>query len=103
VVSSKDYVVIEGIKKDGAKLRPSDWIERLSSTLASFGADQRLRYDTCVRPCIIEGKCCLVVARDLSDKNPAAYDFIMAFAESNHLRIQLDRRQGERALHAEAV
>lgn len=99
----EDYVVIEGIKEDGNRLRPSDWIERLSSSLASFGMDHRLRYDTCVQPCVVDGQKCLVVARDLSEKNPAAYDFIMGFARSNQLRLQLDRRRDERALCVQAI
>ena len=97
----KNYVVIEGVKEDGNRLRPGDWIERLSSSLASFDHDHRLRYDACVQPCIVEGRKCLVVARDLSEKNPAAYEFIMGFARSNQLRLQLDRREDERALRVQ--
>ncbi len=98
---SEDRLVIHGVREDGGKLRPSDWIERISSTLASFGPDQRLHYADSVQPCIIEGEKCLVVARGLSNSNPAAYDFIIDFARSNRLRIQFDRRRGERALQPE--
>jgi len=90
--------VIKGIKEDGAKLRPSDWIERLSSTLASFGKDQRLKYNESVQPCMINGEKCLVVARGLSTKNPEMYDFVMGFAKGNKLQIMTDRRVGDRAL-----
>jgi len=93
-----DKVVIEGIKEDGSKLRPSDWIERISSTLAHFGDDQRLKYSESVKPCMIGGKKCLVVAQCLEDTHPETYQFVMAFAASNNLRIQADRRQGDRAL-----
>ena len=48
--------VIRGVTEDGRKLRPSDWIERISSTLASFGSDQRLQYSNAVAPCIIDGE-----------------------------------------------
>ncbi len=92
--------VIKGIKEDGAKLRPSDWIERLSSTLASFGQDQRLKYNECVQPCMINGEKCLVVARGLSVKNPEMYDFVMGFARGNKLQIVTDRRSDDRALKA---
>ncbi len=97
-MTEEGRVVIHGTREDGGRLRPSDWIERISSTLASFGEDHRLRYADSVQPCIIDGEKCLVVARGLRDSNPAAYDFIMDFAESNRLRIQVDRRRGERAL-----
>ena len=97
-MSQQDRVVIHGTKEDGSKLRPSDWIERLSSTLASFGGDHRLKYSASVKPCVIEGKKCLVVARCLEESNPEAYAYVMSFAKSNNLQIQMDRREGDRAL-----
>ena len=100
-MTEEERLVIHGTREDGSRLRPSDWIERISSTLASFGEDHRLRYEDSVRPCVIEGEKCLVVARGLARTNPAAWDFIMAFAESNQLRIQIDRRYGARALSPE--
>lgn len=98
VVTNDENWVIRGVTEEGKKLRPSDWIERISSTLASFGNDHRLQYSNAVAPCMIDGEKCLVVARNLNDINPDAYDFIMGFAKSNQLCIREDRRQGERAL-----
>ena len=92
--------VIRGVTEEGKKLRPSDWIERISSTLASFGSDHRLHYSNAVAPCMIDGEKCLVVARNLNDINPEAYEFVMGFAKSNQLCIREDRREGERALSA---
>lgn len=88
-----ETVVIHGIREDGKKFRPSDWIERLSATLASFGADQRLSYAQSAKPCMINGEKCLVVEADLAQTNPEAYDFIIDFARSNQLRIEKDRRK----------
>lgn len=99
-MTSEDKWVIRGVTEEGKKLRPSDWIERISSTLASFGTDQRLQYSSAVAPCMIDGEKCLVVARNLSDVNPEAYNFVMGFAKSNQLSIKEDRREGERALSA---
>lgn len=99
-MSSDEKWVIRGVTEDGKKLRPSDWIERISSTLAIFGKDQRLKYSNSVAPCVIDGEKCLVVARNLHDINPQAYDFIMGFAKSNQLSIREDRRVGDRALSA---
>lgn len=95
---STDDLVISGVQENGKKFRPSDWVERLSSTLASFQVDNRLRYSSGVRPCMIDGEYCLVVARWLETTDPQAYDYVMGFAQANHLRIQMDRRTGERAL-----
>jgi len=99
-VVSDDKWVIRGVTEEGRKLRPSDWIERISSTLASFGADHRLHYSSAVAPCMIDGEKCLVVARNLSEINPAAYEFVMGFAKSNQLSILHERRDGERGLSA---
>ena len=96
--SDPDIFVIQGVKEDGDELRPTDWNERISSALASFGADHRLLYSLSVQPCILKGERCLVVARGLEQSDPNAYAFIMQFAQSNHLRIFADRRLGERAL-----
>lgn len=101
-MNNEEKWVIRGVTEEGKKLRPSDWIERISSTLASFGSDQRLHYSNAVAPCIIDGEKCLVVARNLNKLNPNAYDYVMNFAKSNQLCIREDRREGDRALTAEA-
>ena len=98
VVNNDEKWVIRGVTEEGKKLRPSDWIERISSTLASFGSDQRLHYSNAVAPCMIDGEKCLVVARNLNDVNPEAYDYVMNFAKSNQLSIKEDQRVGSRAL-----
>lgn len=99
-LNNDDKWVIRGVTEEGKKLRPSDWIERISSTLANFGRDQRLQYSNAVAPCMIDGEKCLVVARNLHEVNPEAYDFVMGFAKSNQLCIREDRRSGDRALSA---
>ncbi len=95
---SDEKWVIRGVTEEGRKLRPSDWIERISSTLASFGTDHRLHYSSAVAPCVIDGEKCLVVARSLSEMNPAAYEYVMGFAKSNQLSVREDRRSGKRGL-----
>jgi len=95
---AQDYLIISGVREDGRKLRPTDWVERISSALATFDENRRLRYSASVHPCIIDGEKCLVVARGLEQANPAAYAFVMEFARANGLRILTDRRTGERAL-----
>ena len=78
--------VIEGVMEDGGKFRPSDWVERLSGALASFGPDHRLKYGS-VRPFIFRGQKCLLVQEALEKENPSAFAFVKDFALSNHLRI----------------
>ncbi|HEB92656.1 MAG TPA: DUF3579 domain-containing protein [Gammaproteobacteria bacterium] len=79
--------IIEGIMEDGRKFRPSDWVERLSTALASFGPDHRLRYADGVQPCFINGQKCLRVEGSLAEENPAAYQYVRDFAHSNKLRV----------------
>ena len=98
MTSPTDFFIISGIQEDGKKLRPTDWVERISSTLASFDENHRLHYSQSVQPCLIDGEKCLVVARCLEENNPPAYEFVMEFARSNKLRILADRRTDERAL-----
>ena len=94
-------IVIESVREDGRKFRPSDWIERISTMLAEFGPDHRLHYANGVQPCMIDGQKCLVVDPHLEQSNPAAYGFILQFARDNQLRVQADRRQREEAVVAE--
>ncbi len=94
-------LIIDDQGEGRKKFRPSDWVERISASLASFGADQRLRYSEHVHPCIIQGQKCLVVSRRLKETHPGFYDFIMEFATSNHLRIQEDRRLAPRPVPCE--
>lgn len=83
-------LVIESVKEDGRSFRPSDWIERISSAMGSFGADHRLHYDKGVQPRLVNGQKCLVVDETLKINNPTAYDYIVKFAESNGLRVHIE-------------
>ncbi len=91
-------IVVEGITENGDRFRPSDWAEMICSNLSSYGKDNRVTYNRGVHPCMINGQRCLVIARDLQDSDPDAYNHVMKFAEMHHLKIQRDRRVGERAL-----
>jgi len=88
-----DRWVIEGVSNDGKRFRPSDWVERISASLASFSRDQRLHYSNDVQPCVISGQKCLLVSKGLEKTNPEAYAYIMHFAKENDLRVQVDRRK----------
>ena len=91
-------LIIQGVTEDGKKLRPSDWIERICSSMTAFEEQHCLPLSKNIHACIIEGEKCLVFARNLETKNPQAYAFIMSFASVNRLKVIADRRQGDRAL-----
>ncbi|MEO5573696.1 MAG: DUF3579 domain-containing protein [Gammaproteobacteria bacterium] len=80
-------LVIESVNEDGGKFRPSDWIERISTSLAIFGPDHRLQYSKKAQPGMINGEKCLIVDQALNEKDPAAYEYILNFATANRLRI----------------
>lgn len=79
--------IIDGQTEDGRKFRPSDWVDRISTALASFGPDHRLRYAEGIRPCFIEGRKCLVVNKQLETENPVAFEYVCSFVRSNGLRM----------------
>ncbi len=65
----------------------SSWIERISTSLATFGPDHRLHYSKIAQPRIINGEKCLVVDKSLTDKDPAAFEYILNFVKMNKLRV----------------
>ena len=91
-------LVIEGITVEGAVFRPSDWIERLTAALSTYGHDRRARplpypgidrrhrQMDFLQTQTIEGQKCLVVDMKLRDVNPAAYQFLLEFIQGNCLR-----------------
>ncbi len=83
-------VVIQSIREDGQRFRPSDWIERIASSMASFGSDRRLRYASLLHPEVIDGERCLVVDGALADTSPGIYYHILDFARSNRLKMDME-------------
>jgi len=81
-------LVIESVNEDGRKFRPSDWIERISAVMGSFGPDHRLHYSKSVQPKIVNGEKCLVVDSRLEQDDPTGYQYIIKFARENQLRVR---------------
>jgi len=85
----QDKLVIESVREDGKRFRPSDWIERISANMGTFGADHRLHYDESVKPGVVNGEKCLIVDQSLEAADPEAFGYIMGFAKSNGLRCHI--------------
>ena len=83
---TKPVLIIEGVRANGSKFRPSDWPERISSTFAVFGKDQRLRYLPGVSPRMFNGQKVLAIEPSLQWQNPTIFQAIMKFARENDLR-----------------
>lgn len=95
VAESKSILIIEGIRENGTRFRPSDWPERLSSTFAEFGKDQRLRYASGVCPRMFNGQKVLAVEPSLQQQNPAMFHAVMKFVNDNSLRTREEVDMGE--------
>lgn len=80
-------VIIQGITSSGRTFRPSDWAERLSGILSSFGHDHRMSYSPYVRPMTVDNVKCVAVDKKLQEVDMRVFNFLMAFAKDNDLRV----------------
>jgi len=85
--SKSKIMIIQGITEDGRKFRPSDWAERMSGMLSTFGDDHRIHYSPKLRPISVEGVKCIAIDTSLAESQPGIYQQIMDFAQRNQLNI----------------
>lgn len=79
--------IIEGVTEDGGKFRPSDWIDRVASMMASYGTSHRLVYSELMHPELYQGQKCLMIDTELEVKDPSMFQYVMNFAKSNRLKM----------------
>lgn len=84
---TSNEIVIKGMTSAGRTFRPSDWAERLSGSLSTFGEDHRMNYSPYVRPMTIDGVKCVVIEKALQKEQPVTYAFLMGFARDNDLQV----------------
>ncbi len=80
-------IIIQGITLAGKPFRPSDWVDRMCSTYASFGDDKKLRYSPYLKPKLANNVRSLSVDMKLKDVNPAGFEQLMQFAKENQLSV----------------
>ena len=80
-------IIIEGITENGKKFRPSDWAERMSGALSTFGRDQRIHYSPMLQPMTMNGIKCISIDPVLKDQHPEMYNYIMNWVNTNHLKV----------------
>lgn len=99
---TESQILILGLTKAGRPFRPSDWAERLSGVMSTFGTDHRMSYSPYVRPTTVDGVKCVIVDKKLQDVEPRAFNFLMSFARENDLQIQeaAERKPQLSAQHA---
>ena len=88
--SDLDYVVIKGVTQQGKRFRPSDWAERLATAVGQFGPDRRVRFHPHVRIATVDGEKCLIVDSCLEEDDPLLFNFLINFAQDNHLQMEPD-------------
>lgn len=86
-INIADEIIIEGLTRAGKPFRPSDWVDRMCSTFASFGVDKKLKYSPYLKPRVANGVRCLAVDLKLKTVNPDGFTQLMQFAEENQLNI----------------
>jgi len=84
---SSTEIIIEGNTRAGKPFRPSDWVDRMCSTYATFGEDRKLKYSPYLKPKVVNGVRCLAVDLKLKTVNPDGYAQLMHFADENKLNI----------------
>ena len=80
-------IIIEGITHEGKPFRPSDWVDRMCSTFATFGENRKLRYSPYLRPEMVNGVRCLAVDMQLKNINPEGFEQLMHFVDENQLSV----------------
>lgn len=81
-----DEIIIEGQTESGKKFRPSDWVDRLCCILADFH-DKKFSYSPFLRPMMFKEMQCVAIKRQLADDSPEVFEYIIQFANDNHLVI----------------
>jgi hypothetical protein len=84
---SQGEIIIEGNTRAGKPFRPSDWVDRMCSTYATFGEDRKLKYSPYLKPKVVNGVRCLAVDLKLKAVNPEGYAQLMHFADENDLNV----------------
>lgn len=86
-------IIIEGKTRAGRTFRPSDWAERMSGALATFGRDHRIRYSPMLQPLIIDGIKCIAIDPKMQDRFPEMYSYIMSWASNNDLIVSEEEEE----------
>ncbi len=79
--------IIQGETEDGKKFRPSDWIDRIASMMASYGTSHRLVFSKLLYPELFEGKKCLIIDMSLEQENLSMFEYVTNFVKVNNLKM----------------
>lgn len=80
-------LIIQGTTLKGRTFRPSDWAERLSGVMSTFGCDHRMSYSPYVRPLTVNGVKSVSIDKKLREIDARAFEFLLGFARDNELQV----------------
>ena len=80
-------IFIQSLTRDGKPFRPSDWVDRMCSSYATFGSDRKIRYSPYLKPEMINGVRCLAVDMRLKGTSPEGFEELMQFVNENLLSV----------------
>ena len=86
-MSATDEIIIRGVTSSGISFRPSDWAERISGVLSTYGKDHRMSYSPYVKPVTIDGVKSVVINLKLQETDPRGLSFLLNFARENDLQV----------------
>lgn len=92
---SDKKIIIEGVTEEGNTFRPSDWAERMSGSLCTFGSSHRIVYSPLLQPMVRGGNKCVILDEALKESNPCLYESILEFARENRLKIKEESEQSD--------
>lgn len=87
--------VIQGVDKEGATFRPSNWNERLSDMLSTTGKDGRIVYSSYMHPATIQGVSAVVVRFSLENADPKGFELVRQFVVGNRLQVRAGRNRND--------
>lgn len=93
------YYIIKGQITEGGKFRPSDWCDRLHSTLRALGDDAEM-FSEYVHLISYDNQRCLMLDTELEEINFSLYSFFIRFAADNHLVTHTITREDWASLHS---
>ncbi|MDH5547372.1 MAG: DUF3579 domain-containing protein [Gammaproteobacteria bacterium] len=84
-LTQQGVIIIQGVTRDGRKFRPSDWAERMSGMLSTFGKDHRIHYSPLLKPISFGGAKSVALHCSLLETHPGIYNQLIDFARRNEL------------------
>lgn len=85
--SKSNKLIINGVTENGKKFRPSDWAQRLTGAVATYGPGRRVKFHPNVRMATIDGINCVVIDTSMEEKDPMLYEFLINFGRENGLKL----------------